>query len=162
MKDCRFKFKGSGNRIIIGERCVLNGLRIMLEGDGNFVMIGNGVVVNASIQKPVVMNAIEGTNIYIGDGCLFSNSIELHTSDYHSILNVGSSVRINPAKDIRLKERVWVGLCTIILKGTYISEDTIVGSGSVVSGCFEESNVVIVGCPAGIKKRNVRWVHKKL
>lgn len=110
----------------------------------------------------MVMNAVEGTNIYIGDGCLFSNNIEIHTSDYHSILSCNSFERINPAKDICLEERVWVGLRSIILKGTHISSDTVIGAGSVVTGNFKENNVVIVGCPANIKKRNIKWVHKKL
>lgn len=36
----------------------------MCEGDYNNVYIGKGVVVNATKQKAVIMNAIEGTSIY--------------------------------------------------------------------------------------------------
>lgn len=133
-------------------------MRILLEGDNNSIHIGKNVIVNASTAKPTVMNAVEGTNIFIGDECLFSNNIEIHTSDYHSILSIDSFDRINPAKDICLEERVWVGLRSIILKGTHLSSDTIVGAGSVVAGNFKESNVIIVGCPACIRKNNIKWV----
>lgn len=162
LSHCHFTIKEKHNRLVIDEGCNLTGLRILLEGDNNFIYLGKNVIVNASVTKPTVMSAVEGANIYIGDGCLFSNNIEIHTSDYHSIISCDSCKRINPAKDIRLEERVWVGLRTIILKGTYISSDTIIGAGSVVAGNFTENNVIIVGCPASIKQRNVRWVHEKL
>ena len=73
----------------------------------------------------------------IGNGCLLSNNIELHTSDYHSILDIKSTTRINSAKNIHLGDRVWIGLRSIILKGTNLpNNDTIVGAGSIVTGHF--------------------------
>lgn len=162
LKNCHFRFKGNGNQIIIGKRCKLNGLHIMLEGNNNIVYIGNNVIINASQSKPTIMNAVEGTSIYIGDECLFSNNIELHTSDYHSILDNNTSVRINPSKNIQLEERVWVGLRTIILKGTYIASNSIIGAGSIVSGQVKESNVIIAGCPAIVRKKNVKWMLQKI
>lgn len=161
LRHCHFSFKGKHNRLVIEEGCNLKGLRILMEGDNNSIHIGKNVIVNASTAKPTVMSAVEGTSIYIGDGCLFSNNIELHTSDYHSILSCNSSVRVNPAKDIHLEKRVWVGLRTSILKGTHISSDTVVGAGSVVAGYFEESNMVIAGNPAKAKKRNIYWKLQK-
>lgn len=65
LKNCHFRFKGNGNQIIIGKRCKLNGLHIMLEGNNNIVYIGNNVIINASQSKPTIMNAVEGTSIYI-------------------------------------------------------------------------------------------------
>lgn len=158
LRHCHFIIRGRQNHLFIDEGCNLTGLRILLEGDNNSIHIGKNVIVNASTAKPTVMNAVEGTNIFIGDECLFSNNIEIHTSDYHSILSIDSFDRINPAKDICLEERVWVGLRSIILKGTHLSSDTIVGAGSVVAGNFKESNVIIVGCPACIRKNNIKWV----
>jgi O-acetyl transferase len=123
---------------------------------------GKDVVVNATKQKLVVMNAVEGTSIYIGNGCLLSNNIELHTSDYHSILDIKSTTRINSAKNIHLGDRVWIGLRSIILKGTNLpNNDTIVGAGSIVTGHFNNTNTVITGNPAKIIKSGVIWTHKK-
>ena len=50
----------------------------------------------------------------------------------------------------------------LINKGVSIKQDTIIGTGSVVTKPFDESNVVIAGTPAKIVKRNVVWdVDKK-
>lgn len=157
LKNCHFKLQGSINRIVIGENCKLNGLRILLQGNNNMVHIGNNVIVNASKLKPTVFNAVEGAEIYIGNGCLFSNNIEMHTSDYHSIMSCAKKIRINSAKNIHLGERVWIGFRSIILKGARISSDTIVGAGSVVTGHFEECNTIIAGNPANIKRRSIFW-----
>ena len=92
----------------------------------------------------------------IGNGCLLSNNIELHTSDYHSILDIKSTTRINSAKNIHLGDRVWIGLRSIILKGTNLpNNDTIVGAGSIVTGHFNNTNTVITGNPAKIIKLSI-------
>ena len=98
----------------------------------------------------------------IGNGCLLSNNIELHTSDYHSILDIKSTTRINSAKNIHLGDRVWIGLRSIILKGTNLpNNDTIVGAVSIVTGHFNNTNTVTTGNPAKIIKSGVIWTHKK-
>ena len=107
------------------------------------------------------MNALEGTFIKIGSNCLLSNNIELHTSDYHSILNKDNQ-RINPAKSIIIENHVWIGLKSIILKGTIIKENSIVAAGSLVNHQFNENNILIAGSPASIKKSNISWIKEKI
>lgn len=154
--DCCFSVHGNGSQIIIGDRCVIRGLRCLLCGDNSKVVIGNDVHVNASKSFPTIMNAFDGSMIMIGDSCLFSNSIELHTTDYHTIFQIGKG-RINPVKDIILDNHVWVGLHTIILKGVHIPSDSVIGAGSIVASSFEESNTIIVGNPAKVIKRGINW-----
>lgn len=154
--DCHFDVHGAGSQIVIGDGCVLRGLHCLLYGDNSKVIIGNDVHINASKRFPTIMNAFDGSKIMIGDDCLFSNSIELHTTDYHSILQLGGG-RINPVKDIILDKHVWIGLRTIILKGTYIATDSVIGAGSIVASSFDESNVIIAGNPARIIKKGINW-----
>lgn len=135
---------------------MLKGLNILICGDDTTITIGNDVHINASKRFPVVMNAFDGANITVGDDCLFSNSIELHTTDYHSIVNLEGK-RINPSREIVLGNHVWVGLRSLILKGSHISSNNIVGASSIVSGCFEQENTIICGSPAKIIKENVNW-----
>ena len=46
------------------------------------------------------MNALGGTSITIGDKALFSNNIEIHTTDYHKMYdehgNITTIIRIFP------------------------------------------------------------------
>ncbi len=74
---------------------------MLVYGDGSSVSIGNNVRVNASTSSPVVMNAFNGTHIIIGNECLFSNGIEIHTTDYHSILTLEGEL-INRPQDVVL------------------------------------------------------------
>ncbi len=157
IKGCRFSVSGNGSRIIIGDGCVIKGLNCLLFGDDSQVIIGNNVHINASKHFPTVMNAVNGTKIIIGDECLFSNSIELHTTDYHPIYEIGDGKAINNAKDIVLDSHVWVGFRTIILKGSHISSDSVIGAGSLVASSFEEKNIIVCGIPAKIIKSGINW-----
>ncbi len=58
----------------------------------------------------------DGKKIIIGDDALLSNNIEIHTSHYHPILIEG--VRTNIDEDVVIGSHVWIGLRTVILKGT--------------------------------------------
>lgn len=159
--DCHFTIKGKGSQIIIGDGCVLNGLHCLLYGDNSKIIIGNNVQINASKTFPTIMNAFDGSKIMIGNECLFSNSIELHTTDYHTIMQMGGG-RINPVKDIILENHVWVGLRTLILKGTHIASDNVIGAGSIVASSFDGSNTIIAGNPAKVIKKDINWDIKNL
>ena len=45
---------------------------------------------------------------------------------------------------------MWIGNDVIILKGTEIGDDSVIGAGAVVTGGKFPSNVVIAGNPARI------------
>ena len=38
----------------------------------------------------------------------------------------------------------------------------LIGAGSIVSGQVKESNVIIAGCPAIVRKKNVKWMLQKI
>lgn len=119
LKDCSFEIIGDSH-IRIGSGCNIRGLHMLVYGDGSSVTNGDNVIVNASPLSPVVMNAFNGTHIIIGNECLFSNEIEIHTTDYHSILTLEGEL-INRPQDVVLSDHVWVGLRSVILKGVHIA-----------------------------------------
>ena len=131
-------------------------MKILIEGTNSTITFGNNVRISASHNLPTNINALESTNITIGNRCLFSNSVEIHSSDYHGIYNY-EGVRINNAKDIVIEDDVWVGLRAIILKGSIIKHGTVIGAGSLVSNKFDVGNVVLAGNPARIIKNNIVW-----
>lgn len=159
IRNCSFRIKGNNNQIVIGNNCNFSGLCILIEGNNCQISFGNNVIVNASKVQPTVINAI-GANITIGNNCLFSNSIEIHTSDYHGIYDQKGQ-RINYEKDIVIENHVWVGLGCTILKGARISSNSVVGAKTLISKKFTEENVVIAGSPATIIKHNITWdIHR--
>ena len=156
LRECKITVKGNHNVVEFGDNCDLKGLSIFIVGDCNKITLGKGVTVNASKNKPTVMNAINGTNVLVGDYALFSNNIEIHTSDYHSIFDE-TGKRINLNADIIIGRHVWIGLGAKILKGSIICEDSVVGAGCVIANRFDEPNVIIAGVPGKIIKKNINW-----
>lgn len=107
------------------------------------------------------MNADEGRNIIVGCNCIFSNNIELHTTDYHSILDSQGN-RTNIAKDIIIGNHVWVGLRCLILKGVLLADVCVVGAGSIVTKSMESPNTLIGGTPARSFRSPVYWDQNRI
>lgn len=99
----------------------------------------------------------ENTKIVIGNDCMFSYDIVMRTGDGHVIKLLESGHRINENQDIIIGNHVWVGCKTMILKGTIISDNSIVGACSLVNKKFFDENVILVGIPAQVKKHGIQW-----
>lgn len=98
----------------------------------------------------------ENKKIYIGEDCMFSNNIGIRVSDGHSIFN-GKNQLINEGKDVYIGNHVWIGHGVRIEKGSYISDNSVVGEYAVVTKKFLEKNVIIAGLPGKIIKRGIKW-----
>lgn len=154
--NCKITMLGGGNSLIIGESCILRSLSVYMNDSYNSVQMGMGVIVNANKDNPTRFNACNGTKIIIGDNCMFSNNIELHTTDYHPIFNLNEE-RINDAKSIDIGKNSWIGLRATILKGVCIAPNTIVGACSVLVKSNTKENVVLAGNPAKEVKSGCVW-----
>ena len=93
--------------------------------------------------------------------CLFSDSITFRTGDSHSVLDIDGR-RINLAKDIHIGDHVWIGQHVTVLKGSVVRGDSIIGTGSILTGKEYQSNTIIAGSPARILKHHVTWDHRIL
>lgn len=96
-------------------------------------------------------------NITIGDDCQFSYGIYLWNGDGHAIFDATTGECINQGKEVVIGNHVWIGHNVEILKGTKISDNSVVGAGSLVNKKFDEPNVILAGNPAKIIKTNINW-----
>lgn len=158
LRGCSIFISGNNNVIEISSDCRLSMLEIHIEDDGNRVHIGRRV----EMYGPVHLAAIEGTNITIGDDCLFSQNVSVRTGDSHSILDLIRGVRINPSKDVRIAHRVWVGNGATILKGCEIQNDSVIAAGAILTRQVYEENAVYGGNPARMLKKGVTWTSKRI
>ena len=115
--------------------------------DGGVISIGSGVGISGSTIYALSKITLED-NVIVGSGC------KIIDNDFHSL---EPSKRINQ-KDCDIKrapiiigESTFIGMNSIILKGTNIGKRCIVGAGSVVHGTFPD-DVIIAGNPAKIIK----------
>jgi acetyltransferase-like isoleucine patch superfamily enzyme len=109
LKHCSILIIGKNNCVRIEDGCNLRGVRILVSGNGSKVTIGCNVIINASKYQPTIINAAGGTSVSIGDNSLLSNNIEIHSSDYHDVLNDEGHV-INEPQNTFIGNHVWIGL----------------------------------------------------
>ena len=152
VKHTSISIFGNNNHIIFGERNYVEGSSLYIEDDNCNIIFGN----HNKIYGFTHIAAIEGQSVIFGDGCLFSDNVVFRTGDSHSILDNKTGKRINPSKSITVGNNVWFGNTTIILKGVTIDDDSIIGTGSIVTKSIPK-NVIVAGNPAHIVKEGVRW-----
>lgn len=84
--------------------------------------------------------------IVIGEGTWIAPNVGIITEN-HDIYNLEKH---QPAKDVIIGEKSWIGMNTIILPGVVLGDRTIVGGGTVVTKSFPKGNCIIAGNPARI------------
>lgn len=92
----------------------------------------------------------------VGAGCLFSENIQIRTSDHHSIIDLQTGLLLNEAADVAIGDRVWIS------EGARIGKGVTIGAGSIIAGsAFVVSDVPAAelwgGVPAKRLKAGVSW-----
>lgn len=86
--------------------------------------------------------------IKIGKNCVIAAGVNILDSNGHELISTNrTNHQADTPKDIIIKENVWIGLNSVILKGTIIGNNCVIGANSVVKGVFED-NSLIQGNPA--------------
>jgi acetyltransferase-like isoleucine patch superfamily enzyme len=150
---------GDNNTIKIGKtRRHIKNLKIASRrAQNSFVTIGNGF---SCVGCQINMN--ESSSVYIGNDCMFSFDIVIFTSDGHAIYDNTTLECINYGQDIIIGNHVWIGYNVLLLKGSNIADNCVVGARSLISGQFMDKNVIIAGHLAKVIKRNTNWSRKSV
>lgn len=152
LTDCQFFLFGNNNSVIIHKNARLNNIVFWMEDDNNLIEIG----CESTMEGQSQLAACEGTSIIIGNDCMFSSQVNFSTTDSHSIEDLEGN-RINPAKDIQIGNHVWVGQKTLVLKGSSIADNCIVGAYSLVNKNLIETNSIYAGHSAHKVKEGINW-----
>ena len=156
LKGCSAKTKRKDGKLIVGDNCLIRNTVFNFYGEGGKIIIKNCVNINARIEAKTRLFVKDNSSIVIDDDCLLSNTIDISTTDWHSVIDEQGE-RINYKKDVYIGKHVWIGRKVIIGKGVSINENSVIGAGCVVTKPFTESNVIISGNPAKVRKSNVNW-----
>jgi len=144
---------GKNSKIKICGITVLNSSLQIHLGDYAELSIGPDQLMNGAIA----IFAHEKSKISIGENCLWSD-VEIWSSDMHTIVDIESNERINPAQDITIGKHVWFGSNSLILKGSVVHDGCIIGARSVITkSTIGRLNSIIAGSPARIVRSNVSW-----
>ena len=82
-------------------------------------------------------------------------------TDFHNTINLetGKISMIN--KPIIIGDRVWLGMRSVVLKGSNIPNGSIVAANSLVNKSYDIENCLLAGNPAEIRKMNVNLYREK-
>ena len=158
INHCLIEITGDNNKIEIGQEAVCTETHFVIQDNGGAISIGNKTGISGNTH----LASIEGKKIQIGDDCMLSANIVIRVGDSHSVLDKNTMQRINPSKDVVIGDHVWIGNQVCILKGSKISSNSIIGTGSIVTKAFNESNVAIAGNPAREIKSNINWCAERV
>ena len=151
-QNTKIHIKNNQSIIEIYSDAKLKNTSLLLENDDEKIVLGKNTV-SYGVSFAVTEN---GSKIEIGENCLFADQITIRTGDSHSIYDNTTRKRINFAKNVLIEDNVWIGQRVLILKGSHIEKNSVVGSGSVIIGKVP-CNTVVGGNPAKILRRNIFW-----
>lgn len=117
--------------------------------DGGYLTVGKNVYFNEYCR------VICRDKIMIGDNTLFGPNVCIfdhdHTFDYNGVSR--DEFKCSP---VIIEENCWIGVGTIILRGTHIGKGTIIGAGSIVKGEIPAHS--LVKCSKDVIIENLRKV----
>lgn len=115
-----------------------NPKNIIFSPDDMFELQSNGCYFQAINAKLTIG---KGTKIAPNCGFITTN---------HDLNNLDNSAK---GEEVRIGEKCWIGMNSVVLPGVVLGNHTIVGAGSIVTKSFEEGNCIIAGNPAKIIKK---------
>jgi acetyltransferase-like isoleucine patch superfamily enzyme len=125
-------------------------------GKGTRMDIGPGAVCElgscyvSGLTRFIIMHGLR-----IGSGCAIAWDVEFLDEDFHTLEYPGRREVADPR--IVIGDRVWIGSGAKILKGARIAAGSVVAANALVTGRFEEENVLIAGNPARVVRTGVSW-----
>ena len=158
-------FSGQNNVLFLAEDCNLSG-QISFLGNNSSARFNNSGTLNLSAALYDGDEVTVGANctayglriwahgsrkISIGSDCLFSENIQIRTSDHHAIVDLLTGEVSNPSADVVIEDRVWVGEGARIGKGSHI------GAGSIIAGsAFVNQRIPSAELWGGVPARRLR------
>lgn len=146
----------TGLKLIIGQLPGL-GKGVSRTANGCNIHIGDEVVVNGA----TIYLQEDNSSVKIGSNSQISWGVDIWCTDAHTITNL-EGMPVNFAHSIEIGKHVWIGKDVKIGKNVKIADNSIVGWGSIVTGKFDEPNVILAGIPARIVKHSINWDRKAI
>lgn len=148
-KRSRSIWQVSGKVTFKGKAHIGHGTKISVNEDA-YLELGDNFTVVAESEIVSQKNIKFGNNVLISWDCLIMDT------DFHKIYDQTGKI-INSPEPIIIGQKVWVGCRNVILKGSVISDNSIIGANSFLNKDISNQSGIFVGNPIRFIKGNVIW-----
>lgn len=164
-------FRGKNNILVCDNNIKLDNVVLEFNGNNSIVYLGSDLnsgfltIYNKStvyigkdvkIGNSLNLQALEGQNVVIGDGCIIHDNVYISNSDGYSFYDSNSKEKFNFSSSILIGDHVFLGNNVYISKGVKIGSGSIIGHFSFIPSYAKiPSNVYLSGNPAKIIKKSV-------
>lgn len=126
-------------------------------GHGSRICVGKkGVLeIDNAFYNSCGLTVICNKEIHLGENAHSSWQVIIMDTDFHNVRNLETHEVYPCEKPIKIGKGVWLGMRSVILKGSEIADGCIVGSNSVINKKFKNPNTIIAGNPAAERKSGV-------
>lgn len=126
-------------------------------GTGSRICVAEGgcLTIDYGFSNTAKMTIICYNKISIGHDVLTSWETMIVDTDFHDVIDVRTEITYSQLKPVVIGDNVWIGMRSVILKGSIIPSGSIIGAMSLVNKEYKDENCLIAGNPASVKKRNV-------
>ena len=126
-----------GGSLFVGRRISMrNGSRLAVRKNG-VLKIGDNFYMNTGC----LISAHE--SITIGNDVEFGPGVLVYDQDHDFRVESGLRAKKFKTAPVTIGNNVWIGANTIILRGTIIGDNCVIGAGSIVKGAFPPNSIVI-------------------
>lgn len=123
------------SRVSLGRRLVSDGRLVIMTGSGARLTIGDGVYFN----EGAMLSCKE--RLTIGSGCRFGPNVKVFDNDhkYDAVQGVTADHVTAP---VEIGNNCWFGSNVVILRGSTIGDNCVIGAGCVVKGNIPDGSLV--------------------
>lgn len=136
MLDRRMHFRLSRHaQVSLGDRLVSDGHGAIIVDGNARLQIGDRVYFNEDLMVSTK------SSITIGDGCRFGPGVKIFDNDHIFDAENGVSDK-HVSAPIIIGSHCWIAANVVILKGTQIGDNCVIGAGAVVHGTIPPGSIV--------------------
>lgn len=122
---------GNKGKISMG-RCVIDG-HTLIRSSGGDIKIGTNIYINRNC------NIVSRESIIIGNRVSIGPNVCIYDHDHAFGKEKSLVFKTSP---IIIGDDVWIGANAVILRGTIIGDNCVIGAGTVVKGKIEENTMI--------------------
>lgn len=150
--NCNISF-GKNNTIEKGVLSI-NGYNYPNKKCNGSCIIGDNNKFRGNLAIYIPLN--KSNKVEIGCNNLFATNCEIIGCTEHPVYDFNHNL-LNKECDVNIGNHNWIGRDVLFLNKSGIKNDSVVGIRSLVTKKFENSNIIIAGSPAKIRKTEIIW-----